>query len=235
MQFLIYTALLSCVSSSLAWRLDNHPPPLTRREHAKDFTTTLKTRAIDGLTSSTKRRWTCDPYHNPKGACEGNGEDKDTDSKPKHQQTTKKQNINTPRKGTDPPVAEDDSEGGARGGKRFKPVPKLEKGRRGVNLGSYLLFEPWISQDEWDNTLGCKGAQSEYDCGKQLGQEGVNAAFEKHWQTFYTKQDVTDMKKAGINTIRVPVGHWVYKATVNDDEIFPEVRLAVFKDYYLVE
>ena len=98
----------------------------------------------------------------------------------------------------------------------------LKKGIRGVSLGSLFLFEPWIDQDEWSR-IGCNGAQAEKQCGEQLGQGGVNKAFEQHWSSFYTQQDFQDMTSYGLNTIRVPVGFWMYEQSVNKGEIFPQV------------
>lgn len=231
MHFLTYTALLACASTSLAWNVDNHPSGLTKRDHPRAFRHAKAAWSVGVLSPSRERRWLCNPYNNPKGKCDGGNQGGDTtDPKTHRVHPLEKKRAQAQSESQVQPVVQQqakkgDADPAVSGGKRTTAVPKLEKGRRGVNLGSYLLFEPWISQDEWDNTLGCKGSKSEYDCGKALGQEGVNAAFEKHWQTFYTKQDINDMKNAGLNTIRVPVGHWIYKETVNEGEIFPEVRL----------
>lgn len=100
----------------------------------------------------------------------------------------------------------------------------LQKGIRGVNLGSLFVFEPWIDGSEW-SSIGCNGAKSEFDCGKQLGQDGVNKAFTQHWSTYYTQQDFQQMASYGLNTVRIPVGYWVYEDIVERaSEPFPQVR-----------
>lgn len=96
----------------------------------------------------------------------------------------------------------------------------FKKGIRGVSLGSLFLFEPWIDQDEWSR-IGCNGAQAEKQCGEQLGQDGVNKAFDQHWSSFYTQQDFQDMTSHGLNTIRIPVGFWLYEQSVDKGETFP--------------
>lgn len=99
----------------------------------------------------------------------------------------------------------------------------LNKGIRGVNLGSLFVFEPWIDQSEWSK-IGCSNAKSEFDCGKQLGQDGVNKAFTQHWSTFYTQQDFQQMVSYGLNSVRIPIGYWVYEDTVDGaSETFPQV------------
>lgn len=71
--------------------------------------------------------------------------------------------------------------------------------------------------------MGCGGANSEFDCMLRLGQEGGNAAFKKHWETWVTEQDMDKMKEYGLNTIRVPVGYWMVEDTVDkNSEHFPQ-------------
>ena len=99
----------------------------------------------------------------------------------------------------------------------------LNKGIRGVNLGSLFLFEPWIAQNEWQR-IGCGNAGSEFDCGRALGQDGVNKAFQDHWGSWYSQDDFQQMKSAGLNTVRIPLGYWMYEDIVDSStEPFPQV------------
>lgn len=195
MHFQTYATVLACASSSLASLLVGGGQDLSKRDHPKD------------IKSPVDRRWAGHHHHQW--------------SHPGQPATTVPTTAPTiaPNTGTatgNPTQPTQPTTPGGNGGS----APGLKKGIRGVNLGSYLLYEPWIAQQAWDN-MGCSGAQSEYDCGKQMGQEAVDSAFVKHWESFYTQQDITDMKSAGLNTIRVPVGHWIDETTVNSDEIFP--------------
>ena len=100
---------------------------------------------------------------------------------------------------------------------------------RGVNLGSLFVLEPWMACDEWQAMKcgTCCGGdscppQSEFDCVLRLGQAAADAAFQNHWSTWITRQDLLDMQKLGLNTIRVPVGYWIHEALVdNSSEHFP--------------
>ena len=93
---------------------------------------------------------------------------------------------------------------------------------RGVNLGSQFIIEPWMANDEW-TSMGCSGQASEFDCVSKLGQAQANAAWAKHWSTWTTKDDISQMKSYGLNAIRIPVGYWIREDLVfSDSEHFPQ-------------
>jgi len=103
------------------------------------------------------------------------------------------------------------------------PVDKI----RGVNLGSWFLIEPvsfpfgevasqrplsnrtslclqWMVPDTW-NKMGCDGYTSERSCNEVLGIENLQSKYEHHWNTFYSQDDFYEMKKRGLNTVRIPL------------------------------
>ncbi|KAI0249698.1 glycoside hydrolase family 5 protein [Lactifluus subvellereus] len=90
----------------------------------------------------------------------------------------------------------------------------------GVNLGSWLLLEPWMLPNEWvamggeicDKCSTC--ISSEFDFAKAY-PDTVDEKFAEHWSTWFTQDDVNTLKKAGINTVRVPLGYWIVEAIVN--------------------
>jgi len=94
---------------------------------------------------------------------------------------------------------------------------------RGVNLGSQFVVEPWMASDEW-SAMGCdSNSKSEFDCVSQLGQSQANSAWAKHWSSWTTQADITEMKSYGLNTIRIPVGYWIREDIVySDSEHFPQ-------------
>ncbi|KAG7142925.1 glucan endo-1 like protein [Verticillium longisporum] len=95
---------------------------------------------------------------------------------------------------------------------------------RGVNLGSLFVFEPWIANSAWTG-LGCEDSpdrSSEFDCVSKLGQEQADAAFQGHWASFITESDLDEMKRYGINTIRIPLGYWLDRSLVDSSENFPQ-------------
>ncbi|KAH6644133.1 putative glucan endo-1,6-beta-glucosidase B [Boeremia exigua] len=91
---------------------------------------------------------------------------------------------------------------------------------RGVNLGSLFIIEPWMSSNTW-KSMGCGDTKSEWDCVASLGQEKADAAFQKHWNTFITASDFEKMKAYGLNTVRIPIGHWFVEETIDPGENWP--------------
>jgi len=98
-------------------------------------------------------------------------------------------------------------------------LPSTEK-VRGVNLGSQFIVEPWMAYDEWDS-MGCGELNDEWQCVKKLGQEAADAAFDKHWDTWITQEDIADISNLGLNVIRLPVGFWIKEDLVLEDEYYP--------------
>ncbi|KAF2837873.1 glycoside hydrolase family 5 protein [Patellaria atrata CBS 101060] len=92
---------------------------------------------------------------------------------------------------------------------------------RGVNLGAFLIIEPWMANAEW-SSMGCGGTNSEFDCVMRLGQAEADRRFQAHWASWITENDIAAMSNYGINTIRIPVGYWIMESIVyRDSEHFP--------------
>jgi glucan endo-1,6-beta-glucosidase len=89
-----------------------------------------------------------------------------------------------------------------------------------VNLGSSFIIEPWMAQDEWAG-MGCGNANDEWQCVQALGQEAADAAFAKHWDSWVTEDDISQIASLGLNTIRIPVGFWIKEDLVQDGEYYP--------------
>lgn len=120
---------------------------------------------------------------------------------------------------------------------------------RGVNLGSLFISEPWMMSDEWSDTMGCGdgmsatflpcansagghklsadivSACSEFDCMIALGQDQGNQAFQAHWGSWITPDDIETMSSLGLNTIRIPLGYWINEDLVDSSEHFPQGAL----------
>lgn len=50
---------------------------------------------------------------------------------------------------------------------------------------------------------------SEFDCVSVLGQGAANRAFQERWASSTTQDEITEMVRYGLNTIRVPIGYWL--------------------------
>lgn len=79
---------------------------------------------------------------------------------------------------------------------------------RGVNLGGWLLLEPWITPSIFKDIL----AADEYTLCK-LDSDSIKRKIEVHRETFVTYADFEWLAKQGISAIRLPVGYWVFGDT----------------------
>lgn len=93
----------------------------------------------------------------------------------------------------------------------------------GVNIGNWLIMEPWMSPSEWISMQGefCANGdcstcrQSEWSLASYLGQEQTNKVFQQHWQTWFQQSDVDNIVAANLNTVRVPMGFWIIEDLVD--------------------
>ncbi|GAA5926916.1 glycoside hydrolase family 5 protein [Sporobolomyces koalae] len=92
------------------------------------------------------------------------------------------------------------------------PVTKV----RGVNLGGFLILEPWQARDTWA-AMGCAQYDCEWECNEAKGLAEMQPKWENHWATFYSEQDFEQMKALGLNTIRIPLGYWIVDALIGAD------------------
>lgn len=77
---------------------------------------------------------------------------------------------------------------------------------RGVNLGGWLVLERWITPSIFEGVDG----PDEYSLVKELGRHEATRRLKKHRQTFITEDDVHQIKKLGLNTVRIPLGYWLF-------------------------
>ncbi|TKA47647.1 hypothetical protein B0A54_02021 [Friedmanniomyces endolithicus] len=75
---------------------------------------------------------------------------------------------------------------------------------RGVNLGGWLVTEQWITPSIYDST----SAADEWHLCNELGKEKCLSTLNDHWNSFYTRSDLADMRTAGLNAVRIPLGYW---------------------------
>jgi len=75
---------------------------------------------------------------------------------------------------------------------------------RGVNLGSWLLLEKWMTPAPFNGI----DAHDEYTLCQRAGYADAERRLKAHWDTFITEQDIINMKDMGLNHIRIPFGYW---------------------------
>ena len=112
-----------------------------------------------------------------------------------------------------------------------KRIPSLPNKIRGVNLGGWLVSEPWLMPKEWSTVIQCGQCSScndhcsEFDCVNTLGQSQADINFNKHYSQWIQPADIQAIHDAGLNTIRIPIGYWSFRDIVDSSEHFPNMDL----------
>ncbi|PWN43608.1 glycoside hydrolase [Ceraceosorus guamensis] len=82
---------------------------------------------------------------------------------------------------------------------------------RGVSLGGWLVLEPFITPSLFDSTgPSNNGIIDEWTLWSRLGKSAGARLLQPHLNSFYTRQDLVDIKNAGFNWIRIPIGFWAF-------------------------
>ncbi|PIL24783.1 hypothetical protein GSI_12669 [Ganoderma sinense ZZ0214-1] len=100
----------------------------------------------------------------------------------------------------------------------------------GVNLGSWLVLEPWMLPQEWTD-MGGDVDKCSSSCAECIGSEfsfvqaypkTADAKFKTHWETWFNQNDVNALADNGINTVRIPLGYWIVERLVDrTTEFYP--------------
>ncbi|KAF9070831.1 exo-beta-1,3-glucanase [Rhodocollybia butyracea] len=80
---------------------------------------------------------------------------------------------------------------------------------RGVNLGGWLVLEPWITPSIFDNT-GNPNIVDEFTFGQFQNHNTALAVLQNHWNTWITESDFQAIAAAGLNHVRLPIGFWAF-------------------------
>ncbi|KAJ2912465.1 hypothetical protein MD484_g7948, partial [Candolleomyces efflorescens] len=78
----------------------------------------------------------------------------------------------------------------------------------GVNLGGWLVMEPFISPEIFQRY---PGVRDEFSLSQAMAADAANGGLsqiEEHYQTFITEVDIAEIAAAGLNFLRVPIGFW---------------------------
>ena len=89
--------------------------------------------------------------------------------------------------------------------------PKL----RGVNLGGWMVLQPWITPSlfyQFEGKPGPSVAMDMHSFCRVLGPEEANRQLREHWRLWVTEADLLRLVHQGINTLRVPVGDWMFES-----------------------
>jgi glucan 1,3-beta-glucosidase len=79
---------------------------------------------------------------------------------------------------------------------------------RGVNLGGWLVLEPFISPSIFEQFPPSEGVVDEWTLCEKLGPDEAKKQIQDHYETFVTEDDFKKIAQMGINHVRIPTGHW---------------------------
>ncbi|GLB41592.1 putative glycosyl hydrolase 5 (cellulase A) family protein [Lyophyllum shimeji] len=90
----------------------------------------------------------------------------------------------------------------------------------GVSLGSWLVLEPWMLPQQWEDMGGercanCSMCIASEFAFTQAYPDTADRKFEEHWNTWFTQDDVDKLVELGINTVRIPLGYWIVEDLVD--------------------
>lgn len=81
---------------------------------------------------------------------------------------------------------------------------------RGVNLGGWLVTEPFIVPglyEKWRSNNAGIEVVDEFTLCQAMGDQ-VAEEMENHYRTFITEKDIAEIAAAGLNWLRIPIGFW---------------------------
>ncbi|KAJ7269416.1 exo-beta-1,3-glucanase [Mycena haematopus] len=93
---------------------------------------------------------------------------------------------------------------------------------RGVNLGGWLVLEPWITPFLFSNT-GNINIVDEWTFGSLQSKSTATAALTTHWNTWITESDFAAIAAAGLNHVRLPIGYWAWDVSGGEPYIQGQV------------
>ncbi|GHJ85708.1 hypothetical protein NliqN6_2110 [Naganishia liquefaciens] len=79
---------------------------------------------------------------------------------------------------------------------------------RGVNLGGWLLLEPFITPWLFENLDG--SIVDEYTFCQNQDRGAAANALRSHWDSWITEDDFRQIRDAGLNHVRLPIGFWAF-------------------------
>jgi glucan 1,3-beta-glucosidase len=83
---------------------------------------------------------------------------------------------------------------------------------RGVNLGGWLVLEPWITPSLFYVSFGLqdKFPIDMYTFCDYYSPDIANIILSRHWNNWVLEEDIKYLSEIGINTLRIPIGDWMY-------------------------
>ncbi|KAF2755460.1 glucan 1,3-beta-glucosidase precursor [Pseudovirgaria hyperparasitica] len=87
---------------------------------------------------------------------------------------------------------------------------------RGVNLGGWFVLEPWITPSMFNDWADGNSVKDEYTLTRTLGYDEAYRRLSAHWNSWITQDDFSQIAKAGLNHVRIPIGYWAVQKQDGD-------------------
>lgn len=100
-----------------------------------------------------------------------------------------------------------------------KEFPYGKQPIRGVNVGGWLVVEPFITPSFFEEYSD--DVIDDWTLAKSMGATAKDE-FEKHYATFITEQSFKEIRDAGFDHVRIPYGYWAV-TTYDGDPYVPRV------------
>ncbi|RDB14918.1 putative glucan 1,3-beta-glucosidase D [Hypsizygus marmoreus] len=97
---------------------------------------------------------------------------------------------------------------------------------RGVNLGGWLVTEPFICPALYEKYVDTNKVADEWSLSVAMGAN-LAKEMEEHYATFITETDFAEIAAAGLNWVRIPIGFWAIE-TINDEPFLAETSWKYF-------
>ncbi|KAL1634449.1 glucan exo-1,3-beta-glucosidase [Diplodia intermedia] len=81
---------------------------------------------------------------------------------------------------------------------------------RGVNIGGWLVLEPWITPSIFEQFDASQGIVDEFTLSEKLGAAKAGEILKPHWDSWVGYEDFQRIADAGMNVVRIPIGFWAY-------------------------
>ncbi|RUS35069.1 glycoside hydrolase superfamily [Jimgerdemannia flammicorona] len=103
---------------------------------------------------------------------------------------------------------------------------------RGVNLGGWLVLEPFITPSIFDpynpNPYNAsQGIIDEWTISAYLGTTAARSLLDNHYATWVTEKDIRRIADVGLDHIRIPIAYWAIDVQ-KDEPYIPHLSLFYF-------
>lgn len=93
---------------------------------------------------------------------------------------------------------------------------KLNSPIRGVNLGGLFILKKWITPSLFTPSWEAAGIVDMDSFSKKCSSINACGKYQEHLDTFFSSADFVQMKLMGLNTVRIPVGYWLFESLTSN-------------------